>query len=121
MTEQELRNAIQAVLIENGWRFDRLTPAATFEVQTAVGCKSATVSLDIRSTEESAGRLFWAYYSEGRNVLSTSTVFIRKDVDRPELRKQLLSALDEVHRRIDASYARGLYLKSLEGTCCSSH
>lgn len=75
---------------------------------TAVGEKEASVYLEDWGTSY---RLTAQYDSEGRNVLDSISVFIRKEMNLSQLIECVTRFASSVDERVDESYARRLYLR----------
>lgn len=93
-------------MVQAGWVMDAKDRTAfTKEYQTAVGPKTAIANL--RQGTDSY-RIEGLYYSEGRNVLSTSTVYFPKTCLVANVAKHVEAFVADCESRIDQSYARRL-------------
>lgn len=81
-TDQTLRAAIVAQLVEAGWTaIERSTAIAIKTYDTAVGPKDAHVYLADFGPSETNYVLQGEYYSEGSDVLSARGILVPKDAD----------------------------------------
>ncbi|WAK04389.1 hypothetical protein [Methylobacter sp. YRD-M1] len=109
-SEEEIRQFICTILQSNGWTlFDQSCTALSFKMyQSAVGLKEAQVYL-------CGGKYDWRlsgqYYSQGRNILSTGSVFIPIDCNTQQLYGLCMKFIENVESAIADSYAVRLFLK----------
>lgn len=107
------KQAIAVNLVVHGW--DAASPldmeiccvVARLDVETIVGTKTASLSLEPRS---SGFQLVGNYQSEGNNVLSTDWLNVPADMTSEQIAEKIPAFLASVHKSIDQSYARRLFL-----------
>jgi len=78
------------------------------EYQTAVGGKTATISLEPWTT---CLMLVSDYQSEGSNALSTNSLTVTSDMDDATLTAAIGKYLSNVDKLVDGTYARRLHLQ----------
>lgn len=99
------------VLLARGWKLENGVAIASKEYQSAVGLKKAFVYasgvlLDYVVSAE--------YQSQGRNILSTSSVLIQKALTEAEVDVLANTFAEKIDAIIADSYAVRLYLSSLK-------
>lgn len=108
-----IKKIVAANLVAHGWT--AASPldmkicclVASHGYETAVGIKTATLSLEPRSE---GFQLVGNYQSEGNNVLSTTWLNIASDATPDQIAEQVPAFLAQVDKDINRSYARRLYL-----------
>lgn len=78
------------------------------EYQTAVGGKTATISLEPWTT---CLMLVSDYQSEGSNALSTNSLMVKSDIDDSTLAAAIGKYTASVDKAVDGTYARRLHLQ----------
>ncbi|HHH9443018.1 TPA: hypothetical protein ACP32N_005006 [Pseudomonas aeruginosa] len=107
------KQAIAVSLVVHGWNaasardMEISCLVARLDVETIVGTKTASLSLEPRS---SGFQLVGDYLSEGNNVLSTTWLNVPADMTSEQIAEQIPGFLASVHKKIDQSYARRLHL-----------
>lgn len=101
------RQAIVAGLVESGWTARNSTAIASKSFDTAVGQKEALVFLE--SWGDSPNFVVGGqYYSEGRNALSSTSVFIRKDASEAEAQRLASVFAAQADAAVGETYAMRL-------------
>jgi len=106
-----LKRSIADRLVADGW-----TSASEFDIEcscflaskdyeTAVGIKTATVSLEPRSE---GFQLVGNYQSQGRNILSTTWFTIPEGMSAEAISSGASAFVTQVDAEVDQSYARRL-------------
>lgn len=104
---QSLIGAAQQGLVKLGWYRLGGIALAGKDFQTAVGVKQALIYSQFGS--DHSVQLTGAYYSEGRNVLSTTFVNLHKKMTDQELAAAVQQFEKEVNSVVGESYAARLY------------
>lgn len=113
----QTRCYIDAILIAADWTLDRITRNAYKSIPHATGTTPAVLWInDVKgrclqhSGQMVRYRLSAEYWSEGNNALSTSWGNITDGSSMEQIQQTVTAWLKEVQERIDATYARRLYL-----------
>ena len=110
-----IKMTIADVLTAAGWSvgsdFDMAHTCfvAGKDYETAVGTKTATISLEPRS--EGAVQVVGLYTSEGRNVLATTWFTIPAGTSNEVIVTGMASYIAKVDIEVDDSYARRLHIR----------
>lgn len=112
MTLQEQDRVVLLTLAQAGWRVQKYPEGmvALREFDTAVGPKEAQIRINPASGERPSRWVQPSYWSEGRNVLSTCSMYLPLEADKAQTQEMIKDCLTQMQHRIDTSYARGLYL-----------
>ena len=108
------KQVIAAHLIANGWAavsqldMEICCVVSRLDVETIVGTKTASLSLEPRST---GFQLVGNYISEGDNVLSTDWLNVPEGMTSEQIAENIPAFLAAVNKSIDQSYARRLFLR----------
>lgn len=101
-----LDSIVLNVLSRHGWKLEDGVAIASKEFQTAVGVK---VALLYSLGDTTYYKLSANYQSEGRNILSTSSVLIEKALETKEIEALVTTFTNEVDAIVADSYAGRLY------------
>lgn len=108
-----VKQVIAVNLVAHGWTaasqldMDICCLVASQDYETAVGIKTATLSLEPRSE---GFQLVGNYQSEGNNVLSTTWLNIPSGMTSEQIAEKVPEFLEKVGREVNRSYARRLFL-----------
>ncbi|MEX3983802.1 hypothetical protein AB4Y45_32990 [Paraburkholderia sp. EG287A] len=113
--KETMHELVTNQLVALGWAALKEPAVAKIHYRTAVRDEEALTYLSDWGGSSENWTLSGQYYSEGNNVLSTSSVFIPKDATVEQV-KALVTKFDaEVTAAVNESYARRLWLRFPEG------
>lgn len=85
-TMQEVTTLVVEVLVEQGWQSCAGTAVAMKSYETAIGAKTALAYVAHNAADDPNRTLLGDYWSEGRNILSTSSQLLPKSASDEEVR-----------------------------------
>jgi hypothetical protein len=103
-------DAVEDVLQKFGWETSefKLWNMASKDFTTAVGVRTASVM--VTRNHRNSLVIFGNYGNTQRNFLDVCDKYITEDAGIEDIRSAAVSFASEVDQRVDATYARKLYL-----------